>query len=177
MAERLDGIARMNIIFGAASLIRLVTELLFFWSERAFAQHATFAVFDGMVGALWLSSGLLLRSRRGDALESVAMAAGAAAAHTLLPIVLVLPHAPQLLEWILKGPDAAPGLAGIGSRFLHYGIEMAYWPYVLVRVLRASEALSLRRRMDCEFPTGLTFAVTGVMAGLFQAAVLDLLVR
>jgi len=100
------------------------------------------------------------------------MAAGAAAARTILSMMLLGPLLGRSLWDRKDDPEFDRILAGAGSRFLHYGIEFLYWPVVLFVLLKLSPVQTLRRPGDPELSTGASFAAAGVIAALVDAALL-----
>src|SRR5215831_4733938 len=165
---RLDWIARGNIVVGAVSLLRLMTEMQLFWTRQDWAELPACAVFDALVGSLWIAGGLLLKSRHSASLQVVALSAGAAAARTIISVMLFSPRLLWKLWKAQNDPEFLQVLGAVGSRFLHYGIEFVYWPIVLFAVLKASQARHPWQEHDPELSTGVAFAAAGSIGAVVE---------
>ena len=163
---------KANIVLGYVSLVRLITEVQFFWTVTDRSKLFAFAAFDAAVGALWVLSGLCLVSRE-PSLMITAMAAGAAAARTILSGMLLGPRLAESVWKLRDDPEFLQALAAAGSRVLHYGIEFVYWPVVLFQILKACEAPRPRWQPDPAVSTGSAFGAACLIAGVLEAALLD----
>ena len=169
--QRLEWIAKANIVLGVVSIVRLIIEIQFFWSTRNLSRHAEFAAFDLAVGSLWVASGLCLLSRHTSGLAVAAIAAGMAAARSLISVMLLGPGIAQGLWQHRNDPAILAGIAFVGSRLLHYAIELVYWPFVLFLVLKASERQP-RSPGDPELRTGIAFAISGCIAAMIEGSLI-----
>lgn len=167
----LESIGTASLVFGILSLARHVTNAVCFAEALPMAHPSMFVWFDGTVATLWILSGLSLRSRAPN-LRSSAMAAGVAAARTILSALLL---GPDLIRAVLKRKDHTdfvPDLCAAASQVLHYGIEFLAWPVVIFAVFKACDAPRPRWQPDRGLSTGLAFAGAAVIGAIFQAALL-----
>jgi len=166
LMKRLAWIGGANVVLGAFSLVRLVAEILAFRPSYFDSRVTALFMFDAMVATLWISSGLCLLFRHSAGPQWAAISAGAACARTVLSIAPAL----SISAWDFNpdGPDLV--LSGMAARFLHYGLEFAYWPVVLYLIFWASDRD--RSGSDREYMAGASFAATGVSVATLQVAIL-----
>ena len=162
--EQKRAVGLASVAIGVVSLIRLTREIVLFPSAYFNLRITMLFTFDAMVETAWIASGLCLLCRQASGLQWTAIAAGAAAARTIMSIV------PQLSvsKWHFGASAEDVLLPAMVSRFLHYGLECAYWPVVLYLLFFSSR----RRwhRPDREAQAGFSFAATGVVLALLQLA-------
>jgi hypothetical protein len=162
--EQKRGIGLASVAIGVLSLVRLTREIVLYQSAYFDLRITMLFTFDAMVGTAWIASGLCLLCRQASGLQWTAIAAGAAAARTIMSIVPPL----SVSNWRFGASDEEVLLPAMVSRFLHYGLECAYWPVVLYLLFFSSRCRW--RRPDREAQAGFSFAATGVVVALLQLA-------
>src|SRR5688572_15007731 len=120
---------RTNIVLGGVSLTRLFIEVLAHSipNDRMFV----FLLFDMTVAVFWVAGGWSLLQRRESGLTLTAIAAGDAAARTIICLMRLVPRLAMVAWEAQEDPGFVHLLATVTSRVLHYGIEFLYWPVVL----------------------------------------------
>jgi hypothetical protein len=151
-----------NIVFGMFSLIRLTAEPHF---------RVQVVLFDASVATLWLLSGKCLLSSD-PAWMITAMAAGASAARSMISGTVVGMRMADSL-WNIRDTAMVPqAVADSAARFLSYGVEFLYWPFVVLVMLKAFDAPRPRGQPDPGNSSCLAFAGAAVLGMIVQAALL-----
>ena len=158
------------MVLGVLSLTRLFIEVLVHAVPND--RMCAFLLFDLTVAAFWIAGGWFLLQRAECALTLTAIAAGGAAARTIICLMHLVPRLTKVAWDAREDTDFVNLLAAVTSRVLHYGIEFIYWPIVLFFILKASETRRSRWQPDPEKLTGTAFAVAGVIGAFVELVIL-----
>src|SRR6185503_4419843 len=164
--DPLRGLAKANIILGIASLIRFGPELVLILQQRPDGEYLALLAMDLVIAGLWLKSGLSLRKHSEEAIRFVSIAGAVIFAHGGASGYFFGRELLRFSGNILREPQI---LAFIGSRFLIYAIEFAYWPFALIRLSNLASAKG--RRPEVVIIAAWSFVIAAVAQSIVLSVV------
>ena len=138
---RLPKLARASLILGIVAAIRLVPEVVAIVPRDPGHVYYLLLGLDLLWAGLWIGAGVVLRSPRPAAVKFAAIDGALLLGNALASACFVardflkVPPGPRPSNWTIL-------IAFYGSRMLFYGIEIAFWAWALLVLLKQAPGRS-----------------------------------
>ena len=171
--SRLQWIAKANIIFGIASLIRFAPELVTIVPKEPRGVYYLLVIFDLAVGGIWLHSGVALRKHGRRALGYASFVGAVIFAHAITSGIYFAREISRIGVPRRNSADFLLILAFLCSRYLIYVVEFLFWPYAFYHLLKLADepAAESNPRRSVLLAIILTFLVATPLHCLYLSVV------